>query len=1010
MVQILEDDYIIEPMTGTHGGQGQPHKVYKVDLNGHKLGESRDTPEQFGDIDLDDAGSAESLESDLESDANDDQYTYEDPSLLYDEMVSSLPGGRRPDRRKRSAPQRFTRRFKRRDGSRGDDGRYHLELLLVVDQMVRRFHGEKLIEQYLLTLINIVDSIYHHKSLGVKINVVVIKLMFLDQTKARSMIVEGDGKQTLDQFCAWSNRLLPRNTHNPLYHDFAVFLTKEDIGPAGYAPVTGMCNPSRSCSVNKDEGFSSAFVIAHEIGHVFGMTHDGQMNRCTGDASDGRIMAPLVQSTFNKHFWSKCAAQTLHENLPDYFCLLDDPFDAGFNTYSPPHGYHWSIDEQCKQEFGRGFSRCKAFPMPFCDSLWCSTPGNELLCKTKKGPPLDGTICGRNMWCQQGMCTHRVGKLPVNGGWSSWSDWNRCSRSCGRGVQYRTRTCNKPTPANGGNDCKGFKGQFKLCNKHDCPSNEDFRAQQCAKKLNNRNIYGRKHTWLPYEQKESSKRCLLTCVSKETNKVFTSIKSTMIDGTFCSYQDKSNVCVKGHCKKVGCDGRLNSPVSFDKCGVCNGDNTECTAIHGVFDKRIPKGEYSRVMILPRGARHIIVKEKRSLPHFLAIRERTTSKYILNGNERSSRTHHFIYDGTLFIYRHDSRLEAIRIIGPLIKDLVLLVYSRSERRPSISYEFIVSNDLAFGAAHSNQETLKYQQYVWDTKGWTQCTKTCGSGLQYENYVCIDQYSNRDVSKESCAHLDRPKSVSRRCNNEVCTEYRWVESVWSKCNSDCGDDGFMYRSLTCQKQEGQQKTRVNDMHCDRTDMPVTMKECNRTPCPTRSLVYTYRWQAEKWKPCSASCGNTGFKNRGVACIRVRNGGLSVRVRNSYCQSKLTPHYRKECNRKPCPSSWVTGKWSQCSKTCGTGEQKREVKCDKPNDKHEYFCPDSKPVEVQACNKIICPRAEAQPTISIRVTTPRPRATCEDRSSFCSRFQHIVLNNKCRLPLYRKLCCWTCAYYGY
>lgn len=28
-----------------------------------------------------------------------------------------------------------------------------------------------------------------------------------------------------------------------------------------------------------------------------------------------------------------------------------------------------------------------------CKQLWCSHPDNPYFCKTKKGPPLDGTIC-----------------------------------------------------------------------------------------------------------------------------------------------------------------------------------------------------------------------------------------------------------------------------------------------------------------------------------------------------------------------------------------------------------------------------------------------------------------------------------------------------------------------------------------------------------------------------------------------------------------------------------------
>ena len=36
---------------------------------------------------------------------------------------------------------------------------------------------------------------------------------------------------------------------------------------SGLAPVAGMCEPVRSCSINEDIGLASAFTIAHEIGH-----------------------------------------------------------------------------------------------------------------------------------------------------------------------------------------------------------------------------------------------------------------------------------------------------------------------------------------------------------------------------------------------------------------------------------------------------------------------------------------------------------------------------------------------------------------------------------------------------------------------------------------------------------------------------------------------------------------------------------------------------------------------
>jgi len=45
---------------------------------------------------------------------------------------------------------------------------------------------------------------------------------------------------------------------------------------AGLAPVGGMCEPERSCSINEDIGLGTAFTIAHEIGHTWGQQQQQQ--------------------------------------------------------------------------------------------------------------------------------------------------------------------------------------------------------------------------------------------------------------------------------------------------------------------------------------------------------------------------------------------------------------------------------------------------------------------------------------------------------------------------------------------------------------------------------------------------------------------------------------------------------------------------------------------------------------------------------------------------------------
>ncbi|KAI3351215.1 hypothetical protein L3Q82_005768 [Scortum barcoo] len=198
------------------------------------------------------------------------------------------------------------------------DRAYNIEVLLGVDDSVVQFHGKEHVQKYLLTLMNIVNEIYHDQSLGAKINVVLVRIIMLGYGKSMSLIELGNPSQSLENVCRWAFLQQKQDTGDAEYHDHAIFLTRQEFGPTGmqgYAPVTGMCHPVRSCTLNHEDGFSSAFVVAHETGHVLGMEHDGQGNRCGDEVHMGSIMAPLVQAAFHRFHWSRCSMQELGRYL-----------------------------------------------------------------------------------------------------------------------------------------------------------------------------------------------------------------------------------------------------------------------------------------------------------------------------------------------------------------------------------------------------------------------------------------------------------------------------------------------------------------------------------------------------------------------------------------------------------------------------------------------------------------------------------------------------------------------
>ena len=58
--------------------------------------------------------------------------------------------------------------------------------------------------------------------------------------------------------------------------------------------------------------------------------------------------------------------------------------------------------------------------------------------------------------------------VPTDCKHSSWGEWSKCSKSCGNGLQERTRTI-VTQAQNGGKACDGSNKDTRNCNNRGCP-------------------------------------------------------------------------------------------------------------------------------------------------------------------------------------------------------------------------------------------------------------------------------------------------------------------------------------------------------------------------------------------------------------------------------------------------------------------------------------------------------------------------------------------------------------
>ncbi|XP_051167206.1 A disintegrin and metalloproteinase with thrombospondin motifs adt-2-like isoform X2 [Leptopilina boulardi] len=446
-----------------------------------------------------------------------------------------------------------------------------MELALFFDEMAYKIFkpffndDEKKLRDMLLAYVNGIQAIYHHPSLGVKINIILIRLEIMRQQPRELPHYNGERGSLLDSFCRYSKIYNHINDSNPNHWDIGLYISGHDFFAIengrknnvtmGLATVGGICLEDYSCVIAEfgvrntfgkpypSAGFTSVYIAAHEIGHNLGMHHDSIGNSCS---KNGYIMSPSRGTIEGETNWSECSREIGKNLFRNKLCLLDENNNNNNNNLILKPMKKWTAKKQCEL-FLRNNNAEVVNLQNSCQSLECKI--SNKIEYYHAGPALEGTKCSFNgdYECQGGECL-AISSLDDDD-WSNWRE-ESCKSGClqkSHGYRLRRRICENPL-----NTCQGYSFDVQLCNdvrlcKKKRKSIDEFATIKCGEFSKKLEILKREGIQALHEIERPWMACAIFCLRKDIKAYYTprielndlGLDPYFPDGTWCHYNQEN---------------------------------------------------------------------------------------------------------------------------------------------------------------------------------------------------------------------------------------------------------------------------------------------------------------------------------------------------------------------------------------------------------------------------------------------------------------------------------------
>ncbi|XP_032595100.2 thrombospondin type-1 domain-containing protein 4-like isoform X1 [Drosophila grimshawi] len=338
---------------------------------------------------------------------------------------------------------------------------------------------------------------------------------------------------------------------------------------------------------------------------------------------------------------------------------------------------------------------------------------------------------------------------------------------------------------------------------------------------------------------------------------------------------------------------------------------------------------------------------------------------------------------------------------------------SQRRCSHSEKPVLNENLL----HCNTQPCPA---YWRHDEWGECRCQHGESVRRRELSCVQELASSiviHVDKAACMEEQPPSEKQCECpksRRRNFSRYRmhphvdstngthlmrhrvpktvgdavWLMSEWNQyCSSACGP-GIQYRTIFCDRP----KTKTE--RCDARDIPENRRPCEQSACEMGE------WFAGPWSPCNGDCFNL-TRSRTVLCIKNQ-----LITDDDECKLELRPQPLENCSHEEneyCAPRWHYSEWSECTKSCDGGTQRRNVRCLEYDEKQNALRESNKcryavrePI-FRNCNAQKCEDLNNE-----LLQNDEAGAACMDKFPNC---KWAVQAKLCTYEYYRTNCCESC-----